>query len=259
MTIPHIYWYKEIDSTNTRLAADRESMPEGEVYAAFAQTAGRGQRGNTWESRPGENLTFSLLLKPADIALRDQFCISQLVALGLVDYLEEKGVGARIKWPNDIYVGDRKICGVLIENFAQGADVAASVVGVGLNLGQRAFPPEVPNATSLSLLTGHKYDPVEELPLLLGHILHQYSLATEGEGRHYKRTSAEGRYLSLLYRRGEWHFFEEMPATDIPSEKRSGQRFRARILGIDNSARLMLEDERGIVRSFYFKEIKYII
>lgn len=259
MTVPHIKWYKEIDSTNTRLAQERESAPDGEVCAALFQTAGRGQRGNKWESRPGENLTFSILLKPSNISLREQFCISQMVALGVVDYLEEKGIEARIKWPNDIYVGDRKICGMLIENFAQGAAVAQSIIGIGLNLGQKVFSPEIPNATSLSLLTGREFNPEEELPLLLEHILHLYSLSTEGEDCFYHRNGLDGRYLGLLYRRGEWHFFEEMPATDVPSEKRSGQRFRARILGIDNSARLMLETEQGIVKYFYFKEIKYII
>ena len=259
MPIPHIKWYKELDSTNSRLALERESAQDGEVYAAFFQTAGRGQRGNLWESRAGENLTFSLLLKPLTIPIREQFCISQIAALGVVDYLETKGVGALIKWPNDIYVGDSKICGILIENFARGADVAQSIVGIGLNLNQKSFAREITNATSLSLLTGRDYNPEDELPQLLECILHEYTLIAEGEEYRYKRTSADGRYLSLLYRRGEWHDFEEMPPSDVPTEKRSGQRLRARILGIDNSARLMLETEEGTIKYYWFKEIKYII
>lgn len=259
MPVAHIKWYKEIDSTNSKLAADRESAADGEVYAAVHQTAGRGQRGNSWESRPGENLTFSVLLKPVNITLKEQFCISQAVALGICDYLAKKGVEARIKWPNDIYVGDSKICGILIENFAQGGNVSHSIAGIGLNLGQTSFSENVANATSLTLLTGCGYDPQEELPLLVGHILHRYGQATEGERFRYLRTDIERIYLQLLYRRGEWHFFEEMPSSDVPVEKRSGQRFRARILGIDNSARLLLEDEKGLLRSYFFKEIKYII
>lgn len=259
MPLAHIKWYKETDSTNFRLAMERDTAPQGQIFAAMFQSEGRGQRGNTWESRAGENLTFSILLKPSDIYLREQFCISQAVALGVVAWLGDKGVDARIKWPNDIYVGDKKICGILIENYAQGDLIVQSIAGVGLNLSQTVFSEDVPNATSLSLLTGGKYSPKEELPSLASHILHEYGQIAQGDRHLYLRTDAERRYLELLYRRGEWHFFEEMNPSEIPVEKRSGQRFRARILGIDNSARLLLEDEAGSIRHYFFKEIRYIL
>lgn len=258
MPLAHIIWYKETDSTNFRLAMERDTAPHGQIFAALFQSEGRGQRGNTWESRAGENLTFSILLKPSDIYLREQFCISQAVALGIVAWLGDKGVDARIKWPNDIYVGDKKICGILIENYAQGNLIVQSIAGVGLNLSQTAFSEDIPNATSLSLLTGKRYDPKEELPSLAACILHEYTQITHGEKHLYLRTDADRRYLGLLYGRGLWRDFEEMPPSDIPAEKRSGHHFRARILGIDNSACLLLEDEAGSIRHYSFKEIKYI-
>ena len=161
-----------------------------------------------------------------------------------------------IKWPNDIYAGDRKICGTLIENYL-GTDgtIDSSVAGIGLNMNQTIFDPSLPNPTSLSLLTGKKYDVREELPLLLdklfGYCDRLYSP--------YARNGFDALYLERLYRRGEWRGFEEMPASEVPTEKRTGRRIEARILGIDTEARLILEHRDGTIRHYGFKEIKYII
>lgn len=250
-----IRWFDTVDSTNTQLMNDKAALPDRSVYAALFQTAGRGQKGNRWESRPGENLTFSLLVKPRRLAVQEQFILSQVVALGLLDYLAAEGVEARIKWPNDIYAGDRKICGTLIENTLEGAFIAASVAGIGLNLNQKQFDPAIPNPTSLSLETGRYYDVKAELPVLLAAInayLDQLDSA-------YARTGFDARYLERLYRRGEWHCFEEMPSSEIPTEHRSGRRIEARILGIDTEARLLLEHRSGRLHAYGFKEIKYII
>lgn len=250
-----IRWFDTIDSTNTRLLADQAGLPDRTVYAALFQTAGRGQKGNRWESRPGENLTFSLLVKPEQLAVREQFILSQVVALGLLDFLRAEGVEAAIKWPNDIYVGDRKICGTLIENVLSGGLVSAAVAGIGLNLNQRVFDPSIPNPTSLSLVTGKNYDVHETLPRVLEPILARCNKL----GSPYARNGYDAEYLEHLYRRGEWHDFEEMPATDVPTEHRSGRRLTARILGIDNAARLLLEHTDGTLHPYSFKEIKYII
>lgn len=250
-----IRWFDTVDSTNTQLMKDRDSLPDRSVYAALFQTAGRGQKGNRWESRPGENLTFSLLLKPVFLSVADQFILSQIVALGLLDYLEEQGVKASIKWPNDIYAGDRKICGTLIENTLSEGHIAAAIAGIGLNLNQKEFDPAIPNPTSLSLETGKTYDVKEELPRLLACIF-RYCDRLDSP---YARNGFDAMYLDKLYRRGEWHAFEEMPATEVPTEHRSGRRIEARILGIDNSARLLLEHRDGTLHAYGFKEIKYII
>lgn len=250
-----IRWFDTVDSTNTQLMKDRESLPDRSVYAALFQTAGRGQKGNRWESRPGENLTFSLLLKPVFLSVADQFILSQIVALGLLDYLKDHGVKASIKWPNDIYTGDRKICGALIENTLSEGHIAASIAGIGLNLNQKEFDPSIPNPTSLSLETGKSYDVKEELPRLLASI---FSYCDRLESP-YARNGFDALYLEKLYRRGQWHAFEEMPANDIPTEHRTGRRVEARILGIDHSARLLLEHRDGTLHAYGFKEIKYIL
>ena len=250
-----IRWFDTVDSTNTQLMKDRDSLPDRSVYAALFQTAGRGQKGNRWESRPGENLTFSLLLKPVFLSVADQFILSQIVALGLLDYLAEQGIKASIKWPNDIYAGDRKICGTLIENTLSEGHIAAAIAGIGLNLNQKEFDPAIPNPTSLSLETGKTYDVKEELPRLLACIF-RYCDRLDSP---YARNGFDAMYLDKLYRRGEWHAFEEMPATEVPTEHRSGRRIEARILGIDNSARLLLEHRDGTLHAYGFKEIKYII
>ncbi|MBR1539405.1 MAG: biotin--[Bacteroidales bacterium] len=250
-----IRWFDTVDSTNTQLMNDKALLPDRSVYAALFQTAGRGQKGNRWESRPGENLTFSLLLKPAALAVTEQFILSQIVALGLLDYLEGEGVTATIKWPNDIYAGDRKICGTLIENTLADGMIAASIAGIGLNLNQKVFDPAIPNPTSLSLVTGKAYDVKEELPKLLA-CIEAYCDQLDSA---WARNGFDAKYLEHLYRRGEWHSFEEMPSSDIPTEHRTGRRIEARILGIDTEARLLLEHRDGALRSYAFKEIKYII
>ena len=109
--------FDSLASTNTAIAGDATSLPHGTVYVATAQTAGRGQRGNSWEAEPGQNLTFSILLRPTIIPPAESFAVSMLTSLSIVTVLSEwLKMDVRIKWPNDIYVGDQKICGILIEN-----------------------------------------------------------------------------------------------------------------------------------------------
>lgn len=250
MTDILIKWFDVTDSTNTQISLAKKELNDMSTYAALFQTAGRGQRGNKWESKSGENLTFSILFKPENIALHDQFIISEAAALGMVDYLRTKGVEALIKWPNDIYVGDKKICGILIENTAENDKLTESIVGIGINLNQKTFDSDAPNPISLSLITGEQYNVKEELPQVLSAIFSHYINITRDEKYWYKRTSLDGRYLETLYRRGEWHEFEETP---------EGKKIRARILGIDNSACLQLEHEDGTIKTYAFKEIKYIL
>ena len=250
-----IHWYDTVDSTNTRLMADRQDCNDGTVYAALFQTAGRGQKGNRWESRPGENLTFSILFKPEALPAAEQFLLSQIVALGLVDYLAGKGVTATVKWPNDIYAGDRKICGTLIEPVLADGRVSAAVAGIGLNINQLEFDPALPNPTSLRRETGREYDIKEELPKLLDCIFARY----DNIGSPYARNGYDAQYLEKLYRRGEWRTFEELPASDVPAEHRSGRQVNARILGIDPKSRLLLEHADGTIHVYGSKEIKYIL
>ena len=185
-----IRWYDTVESTNDEARKAIEGLDNLSVIAARCQTAGRGQGDHKWHSRPGENLTFTVVLKFGDGALapldaRDLLVITETVTLALRRYLIGKGVKARIKWPNDIYVGDRKICGILIENILHGPEVAASIVGIGFNLNQKEFPPDLPNPVSLSLLTGKRYDPEKELVRFMRILGDCTEKTNTAEGRRY--------------------------------------------------------------------------
>ena len=149
----------EVDSTNTWLRNHAAALPHGTAVTATTQTAGRGQRGNTWESAPGANLTFSLLLRPDRFPAARQFHISEAVALGVVLSLQPllPHHSVTVKWPNDIYVGDRKICGILIENSLEGPNISHSIAGIGINVNQERFLSDAPNPVSLYQLTDRKY------------------------------------------------------------------------------------------------------
>ena len=235
-----IKWFKTIDSTNNRIARDKDLLADRTVYITDFQTAGKGQRGNGWESAAAENLLFSILLKPSDILAEKQFIISQAVTLGIADYIKSKGITAKIKWPNDIYVGDRKICGILIENTVNGHSIVSSIVGIGFNLNQLSFSPAIPNPVSLSLLTDITYDLKEELLKLLHCIFEEYDKRSD---------KTEERYRDSLYRLGETH-----PYIDAVS----GETFTGRITGVDDTARVIIDTEDG-PKAFAFKELKYII
>ena len=189
-----IKWYQTIDSTNSQANRELADAPHGSVWVADFQTAGRGQRGNKWESKTAENLTFTILFRQVFLHPAQQFCISQICSLGVCRYLRNKGLPAQIKWPNDIYIGNKKICGMLIEHSISGDKLSASIIGIGLNLNQREFMSDAPNPTSLLLETEALassgtasaavpdgiYDRREELSQLLGYIFTAYEELEEG-------------------------------------------------------------------------------
>ncbi len=181
-----IIWLKLTDSTNDEARRRLDALDNLSVVAAGKQTAGRGQGDHTWTSAPGRNLTFTLILKfppCAPLPASEILLLTQTVTRGIRRYLLSKGVEARIKWPNDIYVGGRKICGILIENVLEGKRVAASMIGIGLNLNQLRFPASLPNPVSLRQLTGHSYDLQTELILLREELKKSASLLDTQEGR----------------------------------------------------------------------------
>ena len=198
-----IRWLDCVESTNDEARKAVESLDNLSVIAARCQTAGRGQGDHKWHSLPGENLTFSVVLKfsgkgaLAPLDARDILLITETVTLALRLYLLRKRVAARIKWPNDIYAGGKKICGILIENILHGPEVAASIVGIGLNLNQTEFPPDLPNPVSLSLLTGRKYDPEKELVRFIGILAECAEKTNTAEGRRYLHRMFE-RYMFRL-------------------------------------------------------------
>jgi BirA family biotin operon repressor/biotin-[acetyl-CoA-carboxylase] ligase len=168
-----------------------------------------------------------------------------VVTLGIINYLRTKGVEAKIKWPNDIYVGNLKICGILIENTISSDKLTHSVAGIGLNLNQNFFNTTAANPTSLTILTGEKYNIKEELDILLDNIFNYYdSLTVE------KYDEIKKKYLENLYRIGEYHNFIEIA---------DNKTINARIIGINKAACIVLEHSDGLIRSYAFKELKYII
>ncbi len=165
-----------------------DSLDNLSIVAALAQTAGRGQGLHTWYSRPSVGLTFSQLLRfPSEGAfslnIKDVLLVTEMTTLAIRDFLLSRGIESRIKWPNDIWVGDRKICGILIENTLDGDMVSSSIVGIGLNVNETSWPAELPNPVSMRQLTGTKYDIRAELEALVDELAKKYALSGTAEGR----------------------------------------------------------------------------
>lgn len=149
----HIFPFDTVTSTNDVAMSDTARYGHGSIVTARQQTAGRGQRGNRWVTASGENLLFSLVLEPTHIRVEEQFLISEMAALAASDAIRAVSGGSvpcRIKWPNDLYVGDRKIGGILIEHALHSEFLSRSVLGIGINVAQREFDPALPNPTSLA-------------------------------------------------------------------------------------------------------------
>ncbi len=132
---------ESVDSTNNYAATliSEGKADHGTVIMADDQFAGRGQRGAEWRVKPGQNLTFSLILFPDNLSVSEHFVLSQVTALALHDLLRKFGISAHVKWPNDIVVDERKIAGVLIENQLRGSRISSSIIGVGINVNQTEF------------------------------------------------------------------------------------------------------------------------
>ncbi len=244
-----IKWFDTIDSTNYEAFRQIENAEDFTTYAAIFQTSGRGQKGNSWESAAGKNLTFSVLIRPIFLKATDQFLVSQIVALGIVKYLKGFGIEAKIKWPNDIYVENRKICGILIEHYLSGANLSVSILGIGININQREFASDAPNPTSLLLETGEEHQLEMELESVLKYIKEYYDKLNV---KAYKviHKAIEESYTESMYKFGEVAFYQETDTEEI---------FEAKITGIDKNACLVLEKNDGSRKSYAFKEIRYLL
>ena len=255
---PFILWFDTVDSTNSAAKRDIQNIDNLSVLAARYQSDGRGQRGNRWSSADGENLTFSIVLKFSDIKSKRnsdkishlrptaQFAISEIATLAVSSYLKDNGIEAKIKWPNDIYVGNKKICGMLIENTASSDSILSSVIGIGLNLNQIDFPPELLNPVSMKTLTGRSYDLHKELERIISYFCKYLPFL-------YDEVSLAGlkdKYISELYRLGV-----ECEFTDC----RTFIIFKGTIIGISEHGLLKVQLPDGSIIEFAFKEISYII
>ena len=224
----------ETDSTNQWM---KHHLSDTDFcVVADYQTAGRGCGSNTWESERGQNLLFSVLLHPLSVPASKQFHISMAVSVAISEALEQYIGDVSIKWPNDIYWRNGKICGILIEQTLKGTAIRECIVGVGLNVNQRAFHSSAPNPVSLWQISGQPTDRM----LLLNDILQRL-----------KRLMAEDvrqRYLQRLYRRRGFH-----PYTDARGA------FMAEIAIVEDDGHLLLRDDSGHERRYAFKEVQFVM
>ncbi len=245
--MPHYIKVSQTASTNTYLSRLAATLPGGTVIYTPSQTAGRGQKGNSWESEDGKNLTFSLLLKRPPVKARDQFYLSEAAALAVVEALSaEAGDSFTVKWPNDVYWQDKKACGMLIENSLDSSDIATSIVGIGINVNQEHFLSDAPNPVSLINITGREHD----LMALLKRVCSRIEQLVESLGDANARTDLHQRYMAALYRNdGQLH----------PYEDAAGNRFIAMVTGIAPDGTLTLRHEDGTTHDYLFKEVRHII
>ncbi|MBL6447168.1 biotin--[acetyl-CoA-carboxylase] ligase [Fulvivirga sp. 29W222] len=227
-------------STNDEAAHLLEKHPvmEGTIVITNNQTAGKGQRGNAWLTEPGKNLTFTLVLKPNFLSIVQQFNLNIVISLGIVDYLNSIRKGFQVKWPNDIYYKEQKICGVLIQNVLKSNRIEYTIVGIGLNVNQLKFPEE--KAVSLAQVTGEIYDLQMALNSLCEYLEKQYMQLKRGE-----LDALRNEYLNNMYRFGEDHLYKDKEV------------FQGRITGISEHGLLEIETYKGL-RKYNFKEVEFL-
>ena len=234
-----IIWLDSVDSTKNEAKRRMSSCDNMTVLSALSQTYGRGQRGNTWSSKAGENLTFSIILKDIEhIQAASQSALSEITALSVTELLAQYGIQAMIKWPNDIYVADRKICGILIENSLRGNHLSSSIIGIGLNINQRNFDVKLVNPTSMSLESSieTEFDTricLERFMQIFLNHLNGFS----GSEEDFQRL--RDRYLSRLWRRNELRDYIDL---------KENKEFKGTITDLSRSGRLVLFTANGLMR-----------
>jgi BirA family biotin operon repressor/biotin-[acetyl-CoA-carboxylase] ligase len=241
----NIIFKENLPSTNSYAAEilRGKKVQEGTIFQTNFQSAGRGQMGNGWESEDGKNLLISIILFPTIIKPADQFIISMSVSLGICDFLQRHHAVSSVKWPNDIYVGNDKIAGILIENSVMGDEIENCVAGIGLNINQIVFVSDAPNPVSLKSLMGTDFN--------LSDCLKQ--LASDLDKR-YKQILSEqfdlirSEYISKLYRLNKWASFVGHDGI-----------FDGRILTVRDNGRLVIERNTGGSSEFSFKEVEFIL
>lgn len=219
-----------------------EREEEFVLLTADYQTAGRGQRGTSWESDAGENLTFGFLIHPVAVEASHQFSLSEALSLAVAEALDEYVDGVSVKWPNDVYWRESKICGMLLEHDLRGRQIATTLTGVGVNINQKKFRGDAPNPVSLWQITGRETDRVA----LLADILRRFE-------RHY-RSLCRGGYAALhsLYIERLYH------GTGLHRFRDAAGEFEAEICGVSPLGLLSLRKTDGRVGEYAFKEVAFI-
>ncbi|NND33013.1 MAG: biotin--[acetyl-CoA-carboxylase] ligase [Saprospiraceae bacterium] len=240
-----LYEYQTLSSTNDEALSliKKGVVEEGTLVTTQHQTKGRGQMGTIWQSDPGENITISVVLKPGFLEISEQFYLNKAVCVALRFFLSDfiQLARVKIKWPNDLYIDDHKIAGVLIQNVLQGHIYQWAVIGIGLNVHQCKFGEDLINPTSLSLVTGQQY-----------HLDNLKSKLYEKLDLYYREIKQQKRvlddiYTESLYKVGQIIDFH------LPD----GASFKGSIVGVEESGALKVSEVNGIQHKFRIKEIRY--
>lgn len=236
------------------------------VVTADFQTCGRGQRGNHWEAERDKNLLIGMRFVPFGLKASEQFLLSEALSLAVVEALNTvveslntvteslntvaedlnavagKADAFSVKWPNDIYYNDRKVCGMLLEHDLSGGDISQTIAGVGINVNQVRFLSDAPNPVSLFQILGCETDREKILNLLLSHLDARCQQLCNGQ-----REVLHADYMRMLYRRDGLHTYKDCNGV-----------FRAEIVDVGWNGVLHLRDTEGCVRRYSFKEVAFV-
>lgn len=242
-----LYSFENLPSTNT-FAADllaQKKTIEGTVIVAGAQTDGRGQQQNKWESEPHKNIAMSAIFYPTFLPLQKYFLLNRAVALAVYDTVRQfVDKDVKIKWSNDIYIEDKKVAGILIQNTIQGNDIQSSIIGIGINVNQLIFKSDAPNPTSIALCRGNIIDLDLVLNTLCKCLENRYLQLRQGREDELRMD-----YSLKLYRRDAWFHYIRTA---------NGEQFLGRIESVKDSGHLIMETMRGL-EIFDLKEIKFVV
>jgi BirA family transcriptional regulator, biotin operon repressor / biotin---[acetyl-CoA-carboxylase] ligase len=240
-----LLFFENLPSTNTHATylLKKKDLPEGTIVYTNYQSAGRGHAGNEWESEDGKNLLISIILFPSFLKPENQFQISMTISLAICDFLLRYIPDCSVKWPNDIYVNNDKIAGMLIESSLTGNQIEYTIAGIGLNINQEKFISNAPNPVSLRLLSGLNYDLHDCLKNLVTDLDKRYKqLIADDSGDLMKE------YVSKLFRLNEWHNFRDIDGI-----------FTGKILKVGDFGRIKIERQNGKSSEYSYKEIEFIL
>ncbi len=237
-----------VDSTNNearRRLDNNDELPEISVIIADEQTSGRGQRGNSWEAEAGKNLLFSIVCHPDFLKASEQFVLSQAMALAVALTVNEVVVTdeCRVKWPNDIYIGNKKVSGTLIECDLRGSNIETCIIGTGININQEVFHSDAPNPVSMAQIAGKEFDREAILSQILGRFITIYDVIRQGNADAVRRL-----YKVWLYRKSGFYKYAD-----------ANGEFLAEIADVEKTGHLVLRLENGELRRYEFKDVKIVI
>ena len=233
------------DSTNeyaSKLLEKGKNIDNFLTVCSRIQEKGKGIYGSSWHSEDYKNLTFSIIFFPNNLNVKDNFLLSMSVSLGICDYLKTHKINSKIKWPNDILIDKKKICGILIETNIKSEQIQSSVIGVGLNINQTNFPGEIKNPVSIKNITGRTYDIEEELKRISAFIIKRLKNLAEENFADIKNE-----YISNLYNYNILHTYKTKTGT-----------IEASVVDVNNDGVVILLTNNGENLRFYFKEIVMI-